>query len=132
MDTVPGRSLRDGLSPSVEPASSLAGSAASIPSATLDQKGRCCGRKPIEYKRPHRFFCGRCDRQFSPTGDQEPNWAYRWVGTGFFPTYPDQEPFRTILASAIEARRAETRSGSVADESAVPQADAHTPPGEPS
>jgi hypothetical protein len=31
-------------------------------------------------------------------------------------------------ASAIEARRAETRSGSVADESAVPQADAQTPP----
>jgi hypothetical protein len=33
-----------------------------------------------------------------------------------------------IVASAIEARRAETHSGSVADESAVPQGDAHTPP----
>jgi hypothetical protein len=30
------------------------------------------------------------------------------------------------LASAIEARRAETRSGSVEDESAAPKADAHT------
>ena len=37
-----------------------------------------------------------------------------------------------LLASAIEARRAETRSGSVADESAAPKADAHTPSSEPS
>jgi hypothetical protein len=39
---------------------------------------------------------------------------------------PLAEMVRELLASAIEARRAET-SGSVEDESAAPQEDAHTP-----
>lgn len=45
----------------------------------LDNKGRCCGRKPIEYKRygGHHLFCHRCDREYNPlTGIQQANWAY--------------------------------------------------------
>lgn len=44
----------------------------------LDEKGRCCGRKPIEYKRDRRKFCFRCDRSFDiETGEQMENWAWR-------------------------------------------------------
>lgn len=117
--------MQTGLSSAIEPASGLAGSAASIPRATLDPNGRCCGRKPLEYKCPRQhFFCSRCSRQFSPHGDQEPNWAYRWSGVGFMPTYPNQEPYRTMLASAMSARSAETAGLGPQDASAVPQADA--------
>lgn len=50
----------------------------------LDHKGRCCGRKPIEYKSgvttpegfPHKF-CDRCDRSYDiDTGQQIVNWAW--------------------------------------------------------
>ena len=49
----------------------------------LDDKGRCCGRKPIDYKgrgsspeKPHKF-CDRCDRAFDRvTGEQIENWAW--------------------------------------------------------
>ena len=51
----------------------------------LDKKGRCCGRKPISYKTssglracpdPH-YYCSRCNREFSPNGEQRENrsWA---------------------------------------------------------
>ncbi len=45
----------------------------------LDDKGRCCGRKPLVYKRPPaQLFCFRCDRAYdSETGEQMDNWA--WV-----------------------------------------------------
>lgn len=51
----------------------------------LDAKGRCCGRKPLDYKRglltpsskPHKF-CTRCDREYDRvTGEQTENWAHR-------------------------------------------------------
>ena len=46
----------------------------------LDDKGRCCGRKPLEYKgrwEPAHKFCPRCDRGYdSKTGEQIPNWAW--------------------------------------------------------
>lgn len=45
---------------------------------TLDAKGRCCGRKPLVYKRPRAFlFCQRCNREFTPDGKQVQNFA--WV-----------------------------------------------------
>lgn len=48
-----------------------------VAARSLDEKGRCCGRKPISYKRPPRLFCDRCHAAFSPeTGRQVPNWAY--------------------------------------------------------
>lgn len=44
----------------------------------LDEKGRCCGKKPIFYKRPPRHFCPRCDRAYDAvTGEQIENWAWR-------------------------------------------------------
>lgn len=47
----------------------------------LDDKGRCCGRKPLVYKLPPRLFCFRCDAAFDPgTGKQIPNWAYPLKG----------------------------------------------------
>lgn len=50
----------------------------------LDAKGRCCGRKPIDYKgsrgspeKPHKF-CFRCDRAYHrETGEQIENWAFK-------------------------------------------------------
>ena len=50
----------------------------------LDDKGRCCGAKPMIYKRPHPpssvapyRFCPRCDRAYDMDGQQIENWA--WV-----------------------------------------------------
>jgi hypothetical protein len=43
----------------------------------LDDKGRCCGRKPLVYKRPRlHLFCPRCDREYDANGQQQANWAY--------------------------------------------------------
>lgn len=55
----------------------------------LDDKGRCCGRKPVVYRRPdHRLFCTRCDAQYDPqTGTQVANWAYRAAADGFAKVY---------------------------------------------
>lgn len=50
----------------------------------LDDKGRCCGRKPIDYKggawnspkQPEKF-CPRCNRAFDRvSGEQIENWAF--------------------------------------------------------
>ena len=50
----------------------------------LDEKGRCCGRKPLVYKRPtHSLFCSRCDREFDPSGKQVATWAWRKAANGF-------------------------------------------------
>lgn len=61
-----------------------------VPAKTLDELGRCCGRKPLVYKRPkHYLFCCRCNAQFTPEGDQDTNWAFSSTGDGAFtPTYP--------------------------------------------
>ena len=57
---------------------------------TLDDKGRCCGRKPLVYKRDRPDgiagewrFCFRCDRAYSPDGKQINNWAWRGTPAGF-------------------------------------------------
>jgi hypothetical protein len=61
----------------------------------LDDKGRCCGRKPLVYKTswrtgegPHKF-CTRCDRAYDlETGEQLKNWAWYQDGSGVWqPTY---------------------------------------------
>lgn len=50
----------------------------------LDEKGRCCGRKPVDYKggawnsplHPEKF-CTRCNRAYDRvTGEQIDNWAH--------------------------------------------------------
>lgn len=52
----------------------------------LDDKGRCCGRKPIHYKGGSfasppgspMLFCHRCCREYDVTsGEQRPNWKYK-------------------------------------------------------
>ena len=52
--------------------------------AQLDEKGRCCGRKPIVYKGQHstpegpQRYCPRCDRAYHLEENwQISNWAYR-------------------------------------------------------
>ena len=54
------------------------------PIKSLDDKGRCCGRKPIVYKREGHSFCPRCDRAFDlETGVQVENWMWRWSPGSF-------------------------------------------------
>lgn len=56
--------------------------------------GRCCGRKPMVYKKPEpHFFCPRCNRSFNLyTKDQVPNWAWKQDTSGVFSaTYPKQD-----------------------------------------
>lgn len=56
-----------------------------ITAGVLDEKGRCCGRKPLVYKRPASLFCCRCDREFDPlTGRQQNNWAWSRLGEAQF------------------------------------------------
>lgn len=54
----------------------------------LNERGQCCGRKPIEYKGRREMrhkFCDRCDRAYHfDTGEQIENWAYKADGEGFF------------------------------------------------
>lgn len=58
----------------------------------LDEKGRCCGRKPLVYKRPPRRFCHRCCRGYHfDQPHQIANWAWKEVPGGFEPTYPDHD-----------------------------------------
>lgn len=56
------------------------------PAQRLDDKGRCCGIKPLNYKRaPEAYrFCHRCDRAYDANGEQMPNWAWRMVEPGVF------------------------------------------------
>ena len=50
----------------------------------LDDKGRCCGRKPIRYKRKGTLFCSRCDREYSiETGEQVESFAWKRVSWGW-------------------------------------------------
>lgn len=75
---------------------------------TLDEQGRCCGRKPIFYKTrrgmgsqrdPHHFCC-RCCAEYDVEGRQRGNWAYLKAENGFVPKYPDQEYWRSGEAPA--------------------------------
>lgn len=50
----------------------------------LDEKGRCCGRKPIRYKRESYLFCPRCDRAYNFEGKQIANWAWAASTDGRF------------------------------------------------
>ena len=60
--------------------------------SSLDELGRCCGRKPLVYKRPsHSFFCHRCNRSYDATGRQIQNWAYSLDPSG---CYERQRPLQ--------------------------------------
>lgn len=52
----------------------------------LDDRGRCCGRKPMRYQHTPRFFCPRCDAAYDiETGAQIENWAFERSPNGFVP-----------------------------------------------
>lgn len=59
--------------------------ASPVPALSLDENGRCCGKKPLEYRRPsRRFFCTRCNREFDPVGRQVENWDWKSCDEGMF------------------------------------------------
>lgn len=63
------------------------------PRQQIDESGRCCGRKPIAYKRPPHLFCSRCNASFDPkTGKQQSNWAFELVDGGMVYKHPHMEP----------------------------------------
>lgn len=67
------------------------------PARSLDLAGRCCGRKPLVYKRPSlHYFCTRCDGEFGPDRRQQQNWAWKLRGDGFAATYPEQEAAQSV------------------------------------
>ncbi len=56
----------------------------------LDDKSRCCGRKPLTYRTSHDpfakapyHFCSRCDRSYDMNGAQIENWAWKREGDSF-------------------------------------------------
>lgn len=67
----------------------------------LDDKGRCCGRKPLTYrtaqdsfvKAPYHFCC-RCDRSYDMDGAQIENWAWVRKGDEFAPRERDVDRLR--------------------------------------
>jgi len=77
--------------------------------AQLGADDRCCGRKPMTYKRePHRF-CPRCNRAYSlETGKQIPNWAWPRSDGGYIPRHPGSDyttmpgPTRGVLSTLRE------------------------------
>ena len=69
----------------------------------LDDKGRCCGRKPIHYKYDARtmkhdpyYFCFRCDTEYHMSGNQRPSWAWMLRHDGLFYHY------HTVRAAAFD------------------------------
>lgn len=76
-----------------------------LPTRSLDDNGRCCGRKPITYKRPTpHFFCHRCGAEYSPDGTQRANWAWLEDGAGWFKArYPESDSVADLLVRLDEA-----------------------------
>jgi hypothetical protein len=80
-----------------------------FPSRTIDPKGRCCGRKPIPYKRDGYLFCPRCDAAYDIfTGNQRSNWAWLRSGVGFAPRYPESHAVR-LAREALSRTQAPSR-----------------------
>ena len=51
---------------------------------TLDEKGRCCGRKPTPYRRDNKLCCRRCHRDYDlTTGEQRKIYHFVAVEDGF-------------------------------------------------
>lgn len=71
----------------------------SQPAKILDEKGRCCGRKPIAYKRPTSLYCDRCDALYDKQGKQIQNWAFSYLGDGHF---LDMHDTRAVVGTAHE------------------------------
>ena len=68
---------------------------------SLDEKGRCCGRKPLTYRTaqtafvtPPYHFCPRCDRSYDMDGAQIESWAWKRAGDEFVPRERDIDRLR--------------------------------------
>jgi hypothetical protein len=69
----------------------------------LDEHGRCCGRKPISYKRPSPYFvCDRCGRHYGPDGVQRASWLFKSVEGALIETRPENEELLRVLDGLIE------------------------------
>ena len=75
----------------VGPVETEAGDSVLLNARCLDPLGRCCGRKPLSYKRGHPphihgafLFCFRCDRAYDTESlCQIENWAWQKAGEDF-------------------------------------------------
>ena len=92
------------------------------PAKNLDDAGRCCGRKPIDYKRANILFCARCYREYVlDTGSQQPNWAWRSVSGGFIPS--DTLVGSHVTTSVYNALKAQGVDSKAAKEQAQRESD---------
>lgn len=69
---------------------------------SLPSDGRCCGRKPLFYKRDYRtnaprphHFCTRCDAEYDEGGTQTPNWQWAEMDGRLYHT-------RTVKDAALD------------------------------
>lgn len=107
-----------GLSPSVEPASGLDGSAASIPSAVLGISSSACFFP--EEDEPERFDGETITWTFEILKSEYPGpGLYKIELVRLLTAEERAEKSATLLASAIEARRAETAGLGAQHESAA-------------
>jgi hypothetical protein len=76
------------------------------PRSCVGDTERCCGRKPIPYKRDGKWFCPRCDAAYRmPSGEQIPNWAWLRSGDGFTPRYPESEAAKLARLAASPSHK---------------------------
>jgi hypothetical protein len=84
--------------------------------ASLDERGRCCGRKPILYRsnRDHGadmpgigfHYCTRCDRSYSRgTLMQIADWAWKRNEQGVFVS--TKVPFGSVKVRAVRTEEVE-------------------------
>lgn len=69
--------------------------------AELGEDGRCCGRKPLTYKRDGRLFCTRCCRGYAIlTGEQIGNYFWEPIGVTRFASrdYEESHPLYESLS----------------------------------
>lgn len=80
-----------------------------LPARKMNERGQCCGRKPLVYKRPSLYhFCTRCDAKYNERGEQIQNHAWIANADGTFTSaYPDDPRFDYIAA----AKRAQSHAG---------------------
>lgn len=58
----------------------------------LNNKGQCCGSKPIVYKRWGILFCHRCDREYDLyTKEQRENFAWTKKDEVFVVKFPERK-----------------------------------------